>query len=287
MLPEANKKERKENGGGPSHLVHPLQIFYYGYQWYYRAPKPELKTTGDAYSVRLWFYVLLIPVVWWFGINFLPLLLFLPYLFMDMEVDTAFNFGSILSLILSFFIILMIYSFCTNNRELPFRLNILSDYESRIVPHLFGWAKERNALPITVIGMVIDFAIGWSVLYLMAIFMGLSFNDDVLVGTVSTDLLFFVSTFLLIAIFVPIVEELLFRGLVLDLLCEKYSIGVSILISSVIFGFLHIHPVSIFNAFCGGMIYGYVRIRTDSLWPSIILHAFWNGHLVVLEFFYW
>ena len=130
----------------------------------------------------------------------------------------------------------MIYSFCTNNRELPFRLNILSDYDSRIVPHLFGWVKERNALPITGIGMVVDFAIGWSVLYLMAVFMGLSFDDDILVGTASADLLFFISAFLLIAIFVPIVEELLFRGLVLDLLCEKYSTWVSILISSVIFG---------------------------------------------------
>ena len=92
MLPEPNKKE----GGGesPSYLAHPLQIFYYGYQWYYKAPKPELKTTGDAYSVRLWFYVLLIPVLWWFGINFLPFLLFLPYLAMGMGVDNAVNFGS-------------------------------------------------------------------------------------------------------------------------------------------------------------------------------------------------
>ena len=117
--------------------------------------------------------------------------------------------------------------------------------------------------------------------------MGLSFENDVLVGTMSSDLLFFISVFLLIAVFTPIVEELLFRGLVLDLLSENYGKWISILVSSVIFGFLHIHPVSIFNAFCGGMIYGYIRIRTGSLWPSIILHALWNGHLIVLEFFYW
>tara|TARA_B100000029_G_scaffold169637_1_gene165884 strand:- start:4 stop:861 length:858 start_codon:yes stop_codon:yes gene_type:complete len=285
MLPEPNKKD----GGGesPSYLAHPLQIFYYGYQWYYKAPKPELKTTGDAYSVRLWFYVLLIPVLWWFGINFLPFLLFLPYLAMGMGVDNAVNFGSSLSLILSFFIILRIYSFCTNNRVLPFSLLILSDYDSRIVPHLFGWSKEKNTLSLTGIGMFFDFAIGWSILYLMSLFMGLSFENDVLVGTMSSDLLFFISVFLLIAVFTPIVEELLFRGLVLDLLSENYGKWISILVSSVIFGFLHIHPISIFNAFCGGMIYGYLRIRTDSLWPSIILHALWNGHLVVLEFFYW
>ena len=44
--------------------------------------------------------------------------------------------------------------------------------------------------------------------------------------------------------------------------------------------------VSILNAFWAGMIYGYLRIRTNSLWPSIILHGLWNGHLEILEFFY-
>ena len=134
--------------------------------------------------------------------------------------------------------------------------------------------------------MFLDFIIGWTILYLMTIFMGLSFEDDILVGIMSNDLLFFISTFLLVAVVTPIVEELLFRGFVLDLLSEAYGKWTSIFISSIIFGLLHIFPFTILNAFCGGLIYGYIRIHTNSLWPPIILHALWNGHLTILEFFY-
>jgi len=91
---------------------------------------------------------------------------------------------------------------------------------------------------------------------------------------------------ILFAVAVPIIEELLFRGLILDTLSESYGSWTSIIISSVIFALLHIYPLSILNAFWAGMIYGYLRIRTNSLWPSIILHGLWNGHLEILEFFY-
>jgi len=92
----------------------------------------------------------------------------------------------------------------------------------------------------------------------------------------------------LLSVATPVIEELLFRGLILDSLSESYGSWTSIFISSVIFAVLHFFsgPLSILNAFWGGMIYGYVRMRTNSLWPSIFLHSMWNGHIVLLQFFY-
>ena len=83
---------------------------------------------------------------------------------------------------------------------------------------------------------------------------------------------------------VPIVEELLFRGFVLDLASEAYGFWTAIIISSFLFGLIHLNPYGVLNAFLGGLIYGYVRVRTNSLLPSIFLHSMWNAHTVMLEF---
>ena len=88
-----------------------------------------------------------------------------------------------------------------------------------------------------------------------------------------------------VAVFTPIVEELVFRGFVLDVASETYGKWGAIFISAFLFSIIHIEAVSVVNAFFLGMIYGYVRIRTDSLWPTIFLHSIWNAHLYVIAIF--
>ena len=88
-----------------------------------------------------------------------------------------------------------------------------------------------------------------------------------------------------VAVFTPIIEELVFRGFVLDVASEAYGKWGAIFISALLFSIIHIEPISIINAFFGGIIYGYVRIRTDSLWPTIFLHSIWNAHLYVISIF--
>ena len=88
-----------------------------------------------------------------------------------------------------------------------------------------------------------------------------------------------------VAVFTPIVEELVFRGFVLDVASETYGKWGAIFISAFLFSIIHIEAVSVVNAFFLGMIYGYVRIRTDSLWPTIVLHSIWNAHLYVIAIF--
>ena len=85
-------------------------------------------------------------------------------------------------------------------------------------------------------------------------------------------------------IIAPIAEELMFRGYVLDSIRKMHGERVAIVISSFIFGLVHIEPYTAGMAAIGGLIYGFVRVRTESLWPSIIGHMMWNGVALVLTY---
>ena len=163
----------------------------------------------------------------------------------------------------------------------------MSDYDPYVVSHLFQNPKGKSTFSITSKALLLDFIGGWFILIFLTVVSDESPLE--LVASISVSKYFsLVTTLILLAVAVPIIEELLFRGLILDSLSESYGSWASIFISSVIFAILHISSghLSILNAFWGGMIYGYVRMRTNSLWPSIFLHSMWNGHIVLLQFLY-
>ena len=83
-------------------------------------------------------------------------------------------------------------------------------------------------------------------------------------------------SFVSIVIAAPMVEEILFRGYVLDAIRELHGDVVAVLGSSVLFGLLHIEPYVVGMATVGGIFYGIVRIRSGSLWPCIVSHMLWN-----------
>ncbi|QXE20718.1 CPBP family intramembrane glutamic endopeptidase [Clostridium sp. 001] len=77
-------------------------------------------------------------------------------------------------------------------------------------------------------------------------------------------------SFMSIVIIVPIVEEFIFRGVLMGRLYNKYGMGKSILFSSVIFFIMHlnINPMLLLLGIsCALLVYKY-----KSLVPSIILH---------------
>ena len=97
--------------------------------------------------------------------------------------------------------------------------------------------------------------------------------------------------FISLAISAPLIEELVFRGYILDSLRANYSDLFSIFASGVLFGFMHWDPVFGFfdlyqtgAATIGGFLYGWVRIKTGGLWPSIICHSIWNGTIFLIVY---
>lgn len=76
----------------------------------------------------------------------------------------------------------------------------------------------------------------------------------------------------------PIVEEVVFRGVLLSGLASRMRVGWAIVISAAIFGCVHLpdfkfawYPVPALILM--GVLLAWLRVRTHSLWPSIVLHA--------------
>lgn len=86
-------------------------------------------------------------------------------------------------------------------------------------------------------------------------------------------------TFILMVIAAPVLEELIFRGIILEGLLKRYSPFISILISSLLFGIAHFNPWQFVTGLMIGIFSGWVYYKTRSLMPSIIIHAaanFWG-----------
>ena len=92
----------------------------------------------------------------------------------------------------------------------------------------------------------------------------------------------FWSSFLVVAIFAPVFEEWLCRGMVLRGLLTKMKPGWAIVISALFFAVIHMNPWQALNAFIIGLVMGYVYYRTGNLWLTMLIHFVNNGIGVVL-----
>ena len=88
-----------------------------------------------------------------------------------------------------------------------------------------------------------------------------------------------------VSILTPILEELLFRGFILGVLLKCYDDRTSIVISALIFAIVH-EPIAYGMAFGGGLLYGWLRVKTGSIIPSMVTHILWNSFVSIIVLFY-
>jgi membrane protease YdiL (CAAX protease family) len=84
-----------------------------------------------------------------------------------------------------------------------------------------------------------------------------------------------------ICVLAPVIEEMLFRGVFLRSFLNRHSPWTAILLSSLLFGFVHFDPGHIVVATLLGTALGWLYYATRSLWPSVIAHAFQNGGVML------
>ena len=92
-------------------------------------------------------------------------------------------------------------------------------------------------------------------------------------GIVSGSLIIILISIVIIA---PIVEEIVFRGLILSRLNKVMNTTVALIISSLIFAILHGHILWVTYAFVLGVLFGIIAIKTGSTLPTIIFHMSFN-----------
>lgn len=90
---------------------------------------------------------------------------------------------------------------------------------------------------------------------------------------------------ILIALGIPIAEELIFRGVIFRFLRQHKTFLVSALISSLLFGLLHLHPGLMIFAFLLGLVSATLYERTGSIILSIVFHFTINNFAVNMLLF--
>jgi len=88
--------------------------------------------------------------------------------------------------------------------------------------------------------------------------------------------------FLLICVMPAVFEELAFRGVIQSSLERVFNARDAWLIQAALFSVLHLSPLMFPSHFLMGLCFGYMRRRSRSIYPGMLLHACWNA-LVVLQ----
>ncbi|MGE7770071.1 CPBP family intramembrane glutamic endopeptidase [Viridibacillus arvi] len=89
--------------------------------------------------------------------------------------------------------------------------------------------------------------------------------------------------FISAAVISPIYEEIFYRGFIYRWLRTRIGFIGAILLSSIIFTIVHIPTYNVMPVnFFSGIIFALAYERTNSIWPSVIIHGLTNGIMVLL-----
>lgn len=96
----------------------------------------------------------------------------------------------------------------------------------------------------------------------------------------------FIGVFLKVAVIAPIVEELIFRGLLLSGFRRNYNGFVAVFMSALLFALFHLNPWQMPATFVLGLLLGWLMLRTNNIFVAIIGHSI-NNAWVLLTVTYW
>lgn len=132
---------------------------------------------------------------------------------------------------------------------------------------------KRAILPIILMGLALNI--------LTEIFISvIPFSEDLLMEYSQNVALAFsgniVIDIIAVAIIAPIVEEVVFRGLVFTRLNKGMNVVLAVILSSLLFAVMHLQLIWIIYAFVFGVIFNLIYIRFKSLLANILLHMSYN-----------
>lgn len=87
----------------------------------------------------------------------------------------------------------------------------------------------------------------------------------------------FWSALMAVVVIGPLVEEMLFRGIILNGLAARYTRIRAIVWSAVLFGVYHMEALKLAPAFLSGLVWGWWSVRTGSLLPALFGHVLINS----------
>lgn len=87
-----------------------------------------------------------------------------------------------------------------------------------------------------------------------------------------------------LCILAPVLEELLFRGIIMSIL-SPYGTFTMITLSAIGFAALHFSPPALIVLFVVGIVLGFTRLWTNSIFPCMIFHSIFNFSSLLMIIF--
>jgi membrane protease YdiL (CAAX protease family) len=137
---------------------------------------------------------------------------------------------------------------------------------------------RRVDIGIGLLGAVVVFACAAAFVVIYAEITGTQPTSNV--GTVATNTTASWQVYWLaaIAVLAPFVEELHFRGMWWSALRRRgLPSWLTLLVTALLFAGIHLEPARLALLFAAGLVLGFVRMKTDRLGPSIVVHLIMNG----------
>lgn len=199
------------------------------------------------------------------GILILGMIVFMPVYFLlnkIMENGVSFLVYYLLAVGISFYIIGIIKKKKTGNNSYNFTI------------------RNKRIIPLIIVGIIV-------------LYFGIISPITALIPMSESTKASFLNAGKLPGIFIifqsvivaPILEELIFTGIILDGLFKKYSPLKSILITGLLFGLVHLDRFQFVTVLIMGIFTGWVYYRTRCLTFTILIHAVANLTSVFMRYF--
>lgn len=240
--------------------------------YYYTSPYPQadieraeynaIKKHGKAVGICLIAYVLLQQL-------FLAALVHFGFAD-DYQNNPAFQYA--MSVIV-FGVVAMASPFFFYSRK----KGALSYYKA--LPFSFPEDKKRTLL-LVLSGFALCIAANYAAMYIEIILSGAGIELPEQQTVESANVLDVLMNFICSAVYAPLVEEFVFRGVIMQPL-RRFGGHFAVFASALIFGLAHGSVSGFIFAFICGIAMGYATLITGSLWTGIIIH-FCNNFFAIL-----
>ena len=148
----------------------------------------------------------------------------------------------------------------------------------------FGKPKEvAKVFPFVVLGLGVCGLSNFLTSMAGGLFQSMGFEYNLKLPENPTNLFGIILTYVAVSITPALVEEFAIRGVVLGVL-RKYGDSFAIMASALVFGLMHGNFAQIPFAFILGVYFGYVVIKTGSVWPAVIIHFLNNFLSVTIDY---
>ena len=147
------------------------------------------------------------------------------------------------------------------------------------------WVKLNLAVPLILISLTVAFTADYLTEIIQNSFSVFGVKNSVNLETESHTLIENILNITAVSIIPPLVEEFLFRGIVLGKL-RNFGDAFALFLTSMLFALMHGNIIQIPFTFIVGLSLAFITIKSDSIVPAIVVHFIINFRSIFISVIY-